>query len=131
MIKQVIAFGVLAVGLAAPSVAQHNADASLMTPYGQKNGQYARPFETAKRGPDGTRIVINGRIIDAGDSVVSRHGVASNYRAGVSPQSSTLGRSTLNATSIGNNVTINNVSNSVIHIRQTNNGNQNSFIRAK
>ncbi|MCI5045717.1 MAG: hypothetical protein MRY72_13560 [Aquisalinus sp.] len=106
---------------------------SLLTPYGQDRSAYAQPYQTNKRDPQGTRIIVNGRIIDAGDASGPTPGsFATSYRAGVgSGNGSTLRSTTLNAVSIGNSVELNGISNSVININQRNFGNQMSVVNAR
>ncbi|WP_306253388.1 hypothetical protein [Parvularcula sp. IMCC14364] len=113
--------------------AQNQGGESLLTPYGQTRSAYAEPYQTNKRDPQGTRIIVNGRIIDAGDaSGPAPGGLATSYRAGVSSgNGSTLRSTTLNAVSIGNSVELNGINNSVININQRNFGNQMSVVNAR
>ena len=82
-------------------------------------------MRVAARDQNGTRIVVNGRMIDAGEPASSPQSFARTRQPGMSlSQQGTLGRTTLNAMAVGNNVEISNVRNSVITINQTNNGQQ-------
>ena len=111
-----------AIGLCAQAQAQQTTDMS--TPYGQSAGDFARPYQTNRRDPQGTRIVVNGRIIDAGESRSAPKSGVQTHQPGATLSSKRMGGPTLNAFSIGNSVSINNVRNSVITIDQRNYGQQ-------
>lgn len=116
---------VSALALTPAAQAQNQAGYPETRPWGQEAGESARPYEAPKRDAQGNRIVINGRVIDAGDSSASRpQGVMSNRRGSTLPQGGTLARSGVTAVSIGNNVNISGTVGSTIIINQTNEADQ-------
>lgn len=95
---------------------------TFLTPMGMSSPTQAnQPFKLATRDSNGNRIIINGRPVSAGGSTLSAPGSFGFGTMRRASQTSTLGQSTLNAVSIGNSISINNVRNSTIVITQTNN----------
>ena len=94
--------------------------------YGMDGQSYSDPFYAPARDDSGVRLVVNGRPVDLQDrtggyttSFGSGYGHSGSVMAGP-----TLRGPTLNATAVGNNISVANVSNTTIIVNATNNGNQ-------
>jgi hypothetical protein len=120
------------------ALAQQQGADDIRRTYGMTPDVEASNYRTPSRDVYGTRLIVNGRAIDLGGSrsagparladpstgFVNQGG----FRSGRLPQS-TL-RPSVSATSIANNVFINNTSNSVISIWQVNTGRVSASVTA-
>lgn len=115
---------------AAPALALQAAPADpFQAPIGARSeSDMMKPFTIGVRDENGNRIIINGRAVQAGGSTLAQPG--SFGRTSNSMMGSTLGRSTLTATAVGNSISINNVRNSFIMIEQSNTGEVSANINA-
>ena len=92
--------------------------------YGEQNGHY----EAASRGQSGNRLIVNGRVVDLGDSGSPSTHQSSVFNSATSsglPMNVTLGHgTTLNSVAIGNSIDLRGISNSTLILNQYNFGTQ-------
>lgn len=114
-------------GLVVTASANAQAGHPQTQPWGYDAGQQYRPYEAARRDSGGNRIIINGRVVDLGDSASP-----GSYNSSLSqPKSTQFSRSgpinygtTLNAVAIGNSIDLRGISNSTLILNQYNYGQQ-------
>lgn len=119
--------------IASVATAQAQDFRSVSTPYGQEAGSHAKPREMRTKDAGAPTVNYNGRLISLSESNTSRDGYASKRLSMFSlGGGSTLNRTTLQATAVGNSVSISGTfTNSNITINQRNNGNQNAYVYAR
>ena len=97
-------------------------------PWGFERGQQYAPYEAASRGQSGNRLIVNGRVIDLGDSgSPSSHMSTTLNRRSTStlPTNGTLQHGpTLNSVALGNSIDLRGISNSTLILNQYNFGTQ-------
>jgi hypothetical protein len=99
-------------------------------PYGSTPGDYQTPYSAPQRDQYNNRLVVNGRVVDLGDSNHPSPSSRAAFSSGVSAGSGMLRGPSLTAMSVGNSIELTAVSNSTIFITQHNNGRQDARIGA-
>jgi holdfast attachment protein HfaA len=112
------AFAALAMPAQAGGVGAADGPNMFEQPINTNYGDLERPIEISGRGPNGNRMVINGRIIDDGSSLPLGLGFGGVGPSGVE-QATALGNQ-LNVVTQGSFNTV------IIDAEQINNGNQNA-----
>lgn len=97
-------------------------------PWGFERGAQTSPYQAASRGQTGNRVIINGRVVDLGDSgsPSSHQSTALNRRStSTLPSNGTLRHGpTVNSVAIGNSIDLRGISNSTLILNQYNFGTQ-------
>lgn len=99
-------------------------------PYGSSPGDYQTPYSAPQRDQYNNRLVVNGRVVDLGESNHPSPSSRAAFSSGVSSGAGMLRGPSLTAMSVGNSVELTAVANSTIFITQHNNGRQDARIGA-
>jgi hypothetical protein len=118
---------VAAVMCAGAAASAQNGGHPQTQPWGHTHSSAHEPYKPVSRDSQGNRLIINGRVVDMGDSASPGSYNSSVSRPGYSTlsQGGTLRRGpSLNAVAIGNSIELTGISNSTLILNQYNYGQQ-------